>query len=437
MTMTEIDPTETPDRRVKMTERWAASVKPGDTQIDWYDTEADGLVLRVNPGGTKTWGFRYRYASTQRRLTIGRFSDALGVSEARSRAGDHAKIVADGGDPAHARKKREDGMTFAELWQRYFDVYLAKKSQKHRDDGRQRYERRLKKAFGSRRLTDIHRDDIVELLDPIVLVEKKHRECNATKSQITQMFSFAVESGWVQHHPCYGMKKRGIERTRTTLPGIEQIGPLVDALVADGGDAAQAVYLRLLFGKRGQEVHQMRWADVSLKKAVWVAPAEFEKTRMDHVVPLVGAALDLLKTRAATRVAHEPRVFPELAHQSKKLRKLKKLHRGKYRWHDLRRAFETYSAALGIPEWVTKRVRNEKAKGDTSTTRVYNVWAYELEKRCALIAWDAAIARLQAGAELMRVRWAELVEAVATRAQIDWSALLYQPVGDELDGQAA
>jgi len=437
MTMTEIDPTETPDRRVKMTPRWAASVKPGLTQIDWYDTEADGLVLRVNPGGSKTWGFRYRYAGTQRRMTIGRFSDALGVSAARERADDAAKIVADGGDPAHVREKKTDGMTFAELWQRYHDVYLASRSKKHRDDGRQRYTRRLKKAFGSRRIADIRRDDIVELLDRIVLVEKKHRECNATKSQITQMFSFAVESGWLEHHPCYGMKKRGIEKPRRHLPGIEQIGPLVDALVADSGDAAQAVHLRALLGKRGQEVHEMRWADVQLKKAIWIAPAEFEKTRVDHLVPLVGAALDLLKTRAATRDKNEPRVFPELAHQSKKLRKLKKLHGNKYRWHDLRRAFETYSAALGIPAAVTKFVRNEKPADQSTTTGVYNVWAYELEKRCALIAWDAAIARLRSGGELMRVRWAELVEAVATRAPIDWSALLYQPVGDEIDGQAA
>ena len=75
---------------------------PGRTPVDWRDTRLKGLVLRVMPGGSKSW---YCEFARGKRLWLGR-ADVLDVADARERAKAILSEVFQGIDPIEARKSK-------------------------------------------------------------------------------------------------------------------------------------------------------------------------------------------------------------------------------------------------------------------------------------------------------------------------------------------
>ena len=62
--------------------------------------------------------------------------------------------------------------------------------------------------------------------------------------------------------------------------------------------------------------------------------------------------------------------------------------------HDLRRSTATGMAELGISEHVVDRVLNHSGRRVSGTARIYNRSEYLPERRRALDAWSAHVARL-------------------------------------------
>ena len=52
---------------VKLNARTVESLKPTSKRMDYHDTEARGLTLRVTPNGVKTWSVLYRHRGKLRR----------------------------------------------------------------------------------------------------------------------------------------------------------------------------------------------------------------------------------------------------------------------------------------------------------------------------------------------------------------------------------
>jgi integrase len=75
------------------------------------------------------------------------------------------------------------------------------------------------------------------------------------------------------------------------------------------------------------------------------------------------------------------------------------------RWtlHDIRRSGTTALQALGFPIEVTEKVINHQSGEVSGVAKVYNLWAYEPEKRAALNAWGDYLEKLVAGAGSTRV----------------------------------
>jgi Arm DNA-binding domain len=94
-------------------------------QVDVYDSNVRGLVLRVSPNGTKTFVVWYRIGGKARRLTLGRFP-ILQLADARQRAKAALVQVADGRDPAAERQRaREEygDKLFGPLSREYIERY--------------------------------------------------------------------------------------------------------------------------------------------------------------------------------------------------------------------------------------------------------------------------------------------------------------------------
>ena len=112
---------------VELTKRAIDAAQPGEWLWDGGARGIPGLGLRVTPGGTKTFLFRYRTsAGTQRFVTIGRHP-SLTVDKARELARLRAGEVGAGGDPSKARKALRSAPTVAELAAHYLGPYAASK----------------------------------------------------------------------------------------------------------------------------------------------------------------------------------------------------------------------------------------------------------------------------------------------------------------------
>src|SRR6185437_5942989 len=74
-----------------------------------YHGDGGNLWLVVQPGGSKSWSFRYRRkdgSGRQREAGLGPFPD-ISLSDARDRAAAMRRMLLDGIDPLDAKRERE------------------------------------------------------------------------------------------------------------------------------------------------------------------------------------------------------------------------------------------------------------------------------------------------------------------------------------------
>jgi hypothetical protein len=71
-------------------------------------------------------------------------------------------------------------------------------------------DREVPPVWRSRRVVDLHRRDISELVERKALTAPIPREPRA--EQISGMLTFAVDQGWIESNPAWRIKKPGRER---------------------------------------------------------------------------------------------------------------------------------------------------------------------------------------------------------------------------------
>jgi integrase len=89
----------------KLTKKTVEALKPGPEPYEARDSELKGFLLRIEPGGTRSWFFEYRIKGRRNRLLLGRYK-GLSPDGARELATIAAGDVAKGID-LQARKKAQ------------------------------------------------------------------------------------------------------------------------------------------------------------------------------------------------------------------------------------------------------------------------------------------------------------------------------------------
>jgi hypothetical protein len=103
-------------RTSKLTEAAVAALKPAAKEYEVHDTLRDGLRLRVNPGGTKSWSLFYHRDGRKRRIDLGRYP-WVSLSRARERAAEAFGRIKgpERADPAREIAIQRTAPTFGEL----------------------------------------------------------------------------------------------------------------------------------------------------------------------------------------------------------------------------------------------------------------------------------------------------------------------------------
>lgn len=304
----------------KLTDREVQSIrKPG------RHGDGGGLYLRVDPGGAKSWVFRFRdrLTGTQRYRGLGPLH-AVPLAEARRKAAECRAQLADNSNPIEVQRERVRERaaqraavrSFAWCLSEYIEAHRAGwKSKKHAAQWSSVFHNHAP-ALLDKDVATITQSDVLAVLQPI------WHEINETavriKGRISKVLAWAQIAGYRPVGPNPAEWRGGLEILLPTPAMVKPIQhfkavPYKDAprcyqmLLKKDTNAARALRMTILSAVRVGEVVGARWEEFDFRRGTWLIPAHRMKgprsQRQDHEVPLHPELALLVKSL--------PRLHPE------------------------------------------------------------------------------------------------------------------------------
>lgn len=368
------------------------------------DTEVPGLAVRVSPQGKKTFVLVSRFGTKNpTRRALGTFPET-NVREARDRAREWRRMIAQGVDPKaeQARRRREEqrkqANSFAAVAEDFF-AHIKRQKQRRAADVERAVRRVFVAQWGDRPIADIDRFDVQSVIDH-TMKRGKDAMAHLLLAYIRRLFNFAIarEVYGIDCSPCDRMKPRdviGLRESRDRVLTDDELAALWRAAHRIGYPFGSFVLALLLTGQRRSEVAGMTWREIDLRKKEWTIPREKMKSKQAHVVPLTDDMITLLESvprfRGPFVFSHSFGTRPlDVSSKAKKaLDRAMAADLGHevepaFTLHDLRRTCRTTLSRLRVAEAVSEAVIGHKQKG---VMDIYNQWDYLPERREALTLW--------------------------------------------------
>ena len=408
----------------------AAKGTPGE-RTEFRIEGVKGLVLRISEQGARSWYVRYSVDRTDgtrqfRRHRIGD-AEAISLSDATDAA---RKVIAavdiEGRDPqgeVRSRKLAADTvLTFGRLFDAWYERHAEPQLARPADE-RNKYRNHLEPALGSRPVAEIKRTDIAALRDQLV-TSSGPVSSNNIVTLFNRVMNWAVDEGLIEFNPAHRLRKTGEERPRERVLSESEIVAFWQALDrmerSDGTHISKgekgrilspvtrsALRLALLTGQRRAEVAAIARSELQLAgdNPVWTLPGRRAKNRLLHRIPLAPMALAEVRHVLAAAGPTSSYLFPTpdpnkdvpilpYALTTAMARLCAEIGIERAGPHDLRRTVGTELARLGVPAHVRALVLNHSPESRGVTDAVYNRYAYDKEKREALIMWENRLQKL-------------------------------------------
>jgi integrase len=284
-----------------------------EKRVGFHADFTRGLYLRVAPGGSKQWVFRFQLRGNRRRMGLGPV-DVVTLAEARDAALAARRLVLAGQDPIDARRgeqhatalERAKAVTFAECNDLYLKAHQAAwKGTKNGEQWRSSMASYALPLIGRLPVAGVDTGLVLKVLEPIWL--EKRVTADRVRRRIESVLDFAVAREWRPAGDNPARWRGHLEHllARVTKP-VEHYAALphaelpgfMTALRERPGTAARALEFLILTACRADEVYGATWREFDLAGRTWTIPAERMKGKKgkerDHMVPLSDAALALL-----------------------------------------------------------------------------------------------------------------------------------------------
>ena len=202
-------------RRRKLTELFVKKTRPEATVFNTWDSEEPGLVLRIQPGGGRSFKVVYRRAGKPCWYHLGD-ARSIGLADARRLAKKVMLSAIEGGDPCAERKAERAAGTFTELADRYLAEY-AKKTNKSWRQARWLVEKYLLPEWGKRDPKVIARKDVRALMGKI----EAPILANQILASASAIFSWGAKQDVVITNPCFGIDRNKTQSRSRILSDSE------------------------------------------------------------------------------------------------------------------------------------------------------------------------------------------------------------------------
>jgi integrase len=273
-----------------------------------------GLRLCVFPSGARSWIIRYRYGGRTRKLTLGPAivlapgetdpGNGLTLTAARAACTDALHRLKQGFDPGVQKQQRQQqqrasGDTFEAIAHAYFKRATSEQKD-FRSAARQQadLERLVFPAWKGRPIAAIRRSDVVRLLDAI------SEDCGPTMADsVLAVISRIMSENAKREDNFANPIVRGMRRTkqkdraRSRILTDDELRAVWNA-TSDGDVFNRFIRFLILTACRRSEAARMKWGEIGNGDGtVWVLPASRNKTKVELVRPLSGAAQAALGPR--------------------------------------------------------------------------------------------------------------------------------------------
>ena len=279
-----------------------------------YYGDGGGLWLQISTYGTKSWVFRFKSPITGKAREMGLGSIATySLAEARLKAQEARKIVAEGRDPVEERKLakallRQESThkkTFEDCAAAYIEAHRAGwKNEKHLQQWKATLENYAYPIFGALPVARIDTDLVLQALEPIWTT--KNETASRLRGRLENILDWAkvreLREGenparWKGHleNLLASPSKVAKVSNQPALP-FRRIGEFMMHLRTMPGLAARALEFGIFTAARSGEIRGAEWKEIDLDSKVWIIPGARMKAEKEHRIPLSIDAVTLLKS---------------------------------------------------------------------------------------------------------------------------------------------
>lgn len=358
-------------------DQMACKAKGNTTKDIRWDDEVRGFGIRLWPSGRKTFVLNYRVNGRERCLTLGEYG-ALTPVQARKMALERRADVLRGIDPLGEKQKAARGETMADLAKVYIERH-AKPHNKRWEDDVARLDLHILPAFGTAKVANIGRRDIVQLHHKIGAQKNakgqlKTTTANRVLSLLSSMFNQAIVWGYLEGGAVNPTRliRRFPEVKRERFVSRDEMPALITAIDAEPNLHIQAlIWLYLFTGMRKSELQTLPWSAVDLE-ACEIHLVDTKAGR-PHRIPLSSPAAEVFKR--IPKLRRNPYVFcghrrgRHLINISKAWLRIRKAAGIEdVRLHDLRRTVGSWVAQGGASLPLIGKILNHS---NVSTTAIY------------------------------------------------------------------
>lgn len=322
--------------------------------------DGDGLYLRVQPTGRRSWVFIWKRFGARREIGLGSYDAGtrrVTLATARAKAEEAREIVGAGGDPKTDMAERKAAVAVVTLG-KVADEYIETMKSKWRGDatlaGWQRFANSYINSIRKVPVDKVSTDDVVRVLRPIwhEKIETATKVRERMKIVLDHAKARGLRSGdnpaeWKGHLdqilPAHSKLARG---HHAAMPYAD-VAAFLPRLREVGGVGAKALEFTILTAVRSGEARGATWAEIDLEAKVWTIPPDRMKSEKEHRVPLSERAVTILREMEA--VAVNALVFPgqrdKRALSDMTLAKaLKTAGAGEFTVHGFRSSFRDWAA---------------------------------------------------------------------------------------------
>ena len=300
-----------------LTDTFIRQVKYSGAPAGDKHTDGEGMYLHVKAAG-KYWRMSYRLGGKQKTLAIGVYPE-ITLAQARARRTEARSLVAQGVDPVRAKheKRRAQAAEAVHTFKAVAEEWMSKQGGVAKTQQKRRgwLKNDAYPLIGDIPITKLAPRDVLAVgrrMESRGVHDSAHRVVQL----IGQICRYAIASTLVEMDATSGLKGALTAPEATHYPAITEpraVGDLMRAIRAYDGfySVVGALKLAPLVFVRPGELRGALWEEMDLAAAEWRIPAARMKMDFDHIVPLAGQSLTILRWLEPLS-GHSKFVFPGL-----------------------------------------------------------------------------------------------------------------------------
>lgn len=383
---------------MKLTDMAIKKAKPREKVYSLGD--GNGLSLIVEPNGSKGWRFRYQFNGKSKMISLGIYP-VITLNEAREKRDDARRLVANGTDPAEARKEERNKVsgqsenTFKKITLEWFNGRKDRWSEGYRDDMMEAFENDVFPYIGDRPIAEIKP---LELLEVLSIMEKRGvtEKLKKVRQRCGEVWKYAIITGRAEYNPAPDLASAFIPHQRENYPYLlaDELPEFLSSVDKYQGSqiVRTALNILMLTGLRPGELRKSEWSFIDFESRTWKLPEKIMKMGRVHVVPMSDQVISLLRQIQPISGDYQY-IFPSRTNHKKHLSEMaintmigRMGYRGRATGHGFR---HTMSTILHEKGFNTAWIELQLAHVDKNSIRgTYNHALY-LEGRREMMQWYA------------------------------------------------